>query len=314
MTTKHSQNLRSPEIPFTRSFSGHETFALRYFWLKKGVDELISDPEAFQSDDAIVRFGVGKNMVRSIRHWCLASRVIEEEIDTRRKRLQPTFIGKRLLTDDGWDPFMEDEATLWLIHWNLASKDTRIATWYLGFNRFHEYGFTRETMVDYLSRTVKTLGWNNIPNATIKRDVDCFVHMYLMRGKNGTNKGELSECPLTSLGMLVEETSDQRLRFSFGPKASLPAAIFAYALAEFWNRECPERKTLDFQEIMQSEGSPALIFRLDRDSVLCYLDELGHITSGGMVFEDTAIVRCVVKTDELPLDSLSYLEAYYANT
>jgi hypothetical protein len=63
--------------PFAKSFAGHQTFAFRYFWLKKGLDLVCSDSEAFQRDDAVVRLGVGKNMVQSIRHWCLATRVVE---------------------------------------------------------------------------------------------------------------------------------------------------------------------------------------------------------------------------------------------
>jgi len=54
------------------SFSGHETFPLRFNWLKKGIDAAAEDPEIFNSDRAIAEFGVGKNMVRAIRHWGLA--------------------------------------------------------------------------------------------------------------------------------------------------------------------------------------------------------------------------------------------------
>ncbi|RYE14072.1 MAG: DUF4007 family protein [Rickettsiales bacterium] len=53
-------------MPLTPNFSGHETFTFRYPWLKKGVDGLKGNPGIFQSDDAIVELGVGKNMVSSI--------------------------------------------------------------------------------------------------------------------------------------------------------------------------------------------------------------------------------------------------------
>ena len=62
----------------TQSFSGHETFPFRYPWLKKGVDAVSDDPEVFLREDAIVTLGVGKNMVRSIRHWCLATGLIDQ--------------------------------------------------------------------------------------------------------------------------------------------------------------------------------------------------------------------------------------------
>ena len=66
------------DLPFVRSFSGHETFPFRSSWLKKGVDWVNKDPSIFQREDAVVKFGVGKNMVQSIRHWCIATRVVED--------------------------------------------------------------------------------------------------------------------------------------------------------------------------------------------------------------------------------------------
>ena len=48
-------------------FAGHETFTLRYGWLKKAVDA------TGLRDDALVTLGAGKNMVRSIRPSPLGS-------------------------------------------------------------------------------------------------------------------------------------------------------------------------------------------------------------------------------------------------
>src|SRR4051812_34721023 len=104
------------------SFAGHETFPLRYTWLHKAVREVTADPEVFGREDALVRFGVGKNMVRAIRHWGLVCGVLEEDrvIPSNRGRfLCATDLGKRLLGENGWDPYMEDPATLWILQWHL---------------------------------------------------------------------------------------------------------------------------------------------------------------------------------------------------
>jgi hypothetical protein len=50
------------------TFGGHEKFAFRYGWLKKGIDAAIDDPSIFSHDQALVTLGVGKNMLRSIRY------------------------------------------------------------------------------------------------------------------------------------------------------------------------------------------------------------------------------------------------------
>ena len=74
------------------SFSGHETFPFRYPWLKKGFDAVGEDPHVFLRDDAITTLGVGKNMVRSIRHWCLTAGVLAAlrrgVVEGRRLRLR----------------------------------------------------------------------------------------------------------------------------------------------------------------------------------------------------------------------------------
>jgi hypothetical protein len=297
-------------LPFAKSFSGHETFAFRHSWLKKGVDFLSRDPEIFQREDAVVHLGVGKNMVRSIRHWCLATRVAQEEPRTRSKRLHPTDLGRRLLSDDGWDPFLEDDGTLWLIHWNLASAGTRAATWYWGFNRLQEYAFTRPTLSESLLRDLHMLGWSDVSPGTIKRDVDCFVQTYLSRTSvDGSINNDL-ECPVTSLDILIQEPDSERLRFRMGPKETLPAAIFTYALLEFWNQG-NSANTLQLREILRAEGSPGLVFKLDQESVLSYLDRLEDVTSQRIVFEDTPLVRRVVKLGNLPSDPMFLLEDYY---
>ena len=110
------------------SFAGHETFPFRYTWLRKAFEAVQEDPEVFGRDDAMVLLGVGKNMVRSMRHWALVSGIIEEDPEVSQNRgrvLRPTELATRLLADDGWDPYLEDPATVWLLHWQnlLAARE-----------------------------------------------------------------------------------------------------------------------------------------------------------------------------------------------
>jgi hypothetical protein len=97
------------------SFSGHETFPFRYAWVKKGVDAATDDGAVFLRDDAMTALDVGKNMVRSIRHWCLATGVLEAVVGPNRRptgQVRPTWLGKAPLGDGGWDLYLEDPATL----------------------------------------------------------------------------------------------------------------------------------------------------------------------------------------------------------
>src|ERR1700686_1398640 len=130
------------------SFSGHETFTLRHGWLKKAVDAVKSDIKVFANDHAMVDLGVGKNMVRSIRHWALAADVLREMPGTRGTELSTTDFGDSLFGAKGTDPFLEDLNTLWMIHWKLARNERRSTGWCWIFNLLHTDEFTRDSLLE----------------------------------------------------------------------------------------------------------------------------------------------------------------------
>lgn len=309
MVTINIHKNHSQDLPFIKSFAGHETFPFRYPWLKKGVDWINQDPGIFLREDAVIKFGVGKNMVQSIRHWCLATRIAVETPE--RKGLQTTPLGNRLFSDDGWDPYLEDDATLWLLHWNLASRGTKAATWYWAFNRFTEFAFTRASLVEALIKEIQILNLPNVSESTIKRDIGCFILTYLSDRIDQSIVENTIGCPLVSLELLIQEPDGDRIRFNSGPKLSLPAEIFAFALAQFLNRGNYNGKTLELREILRSEGSPALVFKLDQESTLTYLDQLERVTLGKIIFQDTPLVRQVVRQETTSEDPLFILEKYY---
>ncbi len=61
-------------------FSGHETFIARGFWPKKGYD-YINQNYQFNDPEAVVRLGVGKNMVNSIQFWTNALGIYDNTSD-----------------------------------------------------------------------------------------------------------------------------------------------------------------------------------------------------------------------------------------
>ena len=99
--------------PSKIAFGRHESFALRFGWLTKGFQAFQKRKEIFTDDDAVVELGVGRNMVNSIRHWLRAAQLVTITPDIKIE----TELGKALFSKDtGWDPYLEDEATIWLIH------------------------------------------------------------------------------------------------------------------------------------------------------------------------------------------------------
>ena len=74
-------------MAITYKFSGHESFPCKSLWLKKGYD-FVANKNDFNSPDAVITLGVGKNMVASIRFWLRAS-VLQRT--TKKQSLAITF-------------------------------------------------------------------------------------------------------------------------------------------------------------------------------------------------------------------------------
>ena len=62
--------------------SGHQTFALRIAWIPKAAAMITDGEDPFTNpDDGIVRMGLGKNMVESLRVWIEAFQVAEKTVN-----------------------------------------------------------------------------------------------------------------------------------------------------------------------------------------------------------------------------------------
>ena len=294
------------------SFSGHETFPFRYTWLKKGVDAVRAKPVIFTNDDVTITLGVGKNMVRSIHHWCQVAELIEfRGVDlNNRRRFVPTDFGNSIFADDGFDPYLEDVATLWLIHWQLATNTNRATTWFWAFsifgqNEFRKLKFIAE-LIDWTQKNTR----NRISENSLKRDVDCFLRTYVpSRLTKTTIMEDTFDCPLVELNLISDSPDENTYRFHRGPKPSLPIEIFAAALSEFWDTRFSENSTLTFANIAYSPRSPGRTFQLDEDTLVEYLDRLESLTDGAFRYDETAGVKQVYRDRKIA--STELLHRYY---
>ncbi len=303
-------------LPSVPSFAGHQTFPFRSGWLKKGLDALQS-PELgvgalFTREDALTILGVGKNMTQSIRHWLLTTRMACERTTGTRRTLEPTALGKAVFGSpemEGFDPYLEDDSTLWLLHWMLTGPGSLAFTWVWAFHFFREYEFTRESLTDAIYNAAHNRITKPPSRETVGRDVQCCLHTYITTEPSAVLEDTLDR-PLNALNLILPRYA-MHYRFQIGAKHTLPTAIFCYALLEFWQWKHPRADTLSLWEIAHAQGSPGVAFKLDEDSVLEYLDEIEMTTQGAWRFEDTALVRQVVRTSLQPLNGLLLLQRHY---
>jgi hypothetical protein len=292
------------------SFSGHETFVFRHGWLKKAVDAVRRNPAAFTSDDALVELGVGKNMVRAIRHWALATGILEEEPRTRGAQLRPSSLGEFLFGEQGRDPYLEDPNSLWLLHWNLVTAEGRATTWCWALNLLRSNEFTRESLTEVVSDELRRRAAEVPSEHSLRRDIDCFIRTYVTpKVTRGAVLEDSLDCPLVELGLLEEDSVSGTFRFRRGFQKSLSAEVFVYALVDFWNKVAPERESLAFTDIAYGFGSPGAAFKMDEGSLAERLERLEDATDGNLAYVETAGLKQVYRRSAAP--SLELLARYY---
>lgn len=286
-------------------FSGHETFPLRQLWLSKAYSAVASGlgatPKSIFSDEqAIVRFGVGKNMVTSIRFWASACGMFEED----GSHYRPSELATLLFDPDvGVDPYCEHPATTWLMHWRLAGSPEKTTTWWFLFNHVIQQVFDREHIVNALSSMVEEQKLR-ISGATLKRDVECCIRSYVPR-LGGDSPEEVSEPLLGELG-LIQQNAKGTFEFRRGSKRSLPDGVFAYALLEYWERLEHAGSVMAFDRVAYDYGSPGRVFKLDENAVADRLMALEQLTRGAIQWTEQSGIRQVTRRDAALLDMSSY--------
>lgn len=287
-------------------FAGHETFPLRLLWLKKAYDEVGAGAplKTFQLPDAIARFGVGRNMAVAIKYWALASGFFE----VRGTDIAASELGHRILSDDGLDPYLESPATVWLVHWHIASTCERTTTTYYAFNHLRGLEFDRASLVEELYSAAVAEGVR-LTRGTVKRDVEVFLRGYVRRHEPQVE--DAAEPLMAELGLIREARIGGWFEFVRGPKPSLPAGVFAFALGKFWERE-GSSGTLTAEQICYAPGSPGRVFKLDEDSVVTRLMGLGPLTDDAWQWVDTAGLRQVQRRSDF--DPTALIEADYGHS
>ncbi|MDJ0275407.1 DUF4007 family protein [Sphingomonas sp. 2R-10] len=293
-------------------FAGHETFPPKYGWFKKSFDAVrqleganeVETKSIFASGDAISKFGVGRNMVLAMRHWALACGVLKPVGDTRNPDYVTTSVGRSMFEDDGCDPYLEQPASLWLLHWNLARAPGRATVWYYAFSEFNEAIFNRETLRNRILARIDAIpGAKRPADVTLTRDVECFMRTYVR--KRGARAGEDAlESPFAELGLISWVDVGSAAQFRRGPKPTLGDDVFAHALMEFWRQRYPSRRHLSIETVASEPGSPGRVFLLDEDSVAERLERIDAATSGQVWWDESSGLRQIACRDPEAVDPL----------
>ncbi|HRH68238.1 MAG TPA: DUF4007 family protein [Flavobacteriales bacterium] len=280
------------------NFSGHETFHCRQFWLKKGYD-FLKEERSFTADDAVAHLGVGKNMVTAIRFWMRAFEMADENNNL-------SDLAHHLLDDKGWDPFLEDIGSLWLLHYQLVKTGhASIARIIFKDLRDRNPEFNAKTYSDFvLSEKGK------VKETTLEKDFSVFLRNYHGKesGEIDDLSGLLADLELVSVAKVeAEEDAKRKERKVYyierKKRPSLPLPILLYAILDSF----PEGRSFNLNTLMDPIGKT---FALDKDGLYELLSELRTLDKSITVSREASVVE--LQFTKTRLDRWAILNNYYA--
>ena len=258
--------------PGPRVFSGHESFACRYGWLPKLYEAVVDDPALFSSDEnAILRLGLGRNMVKSIRFWGEAFGLTR----TEGREVHVTDFARMLLDPrEGRDPYLETPGALWRLHWTLTVH-AGLGAWAVAFLETYDREITRERFVSAV-RTRASQARGRITSGTATNHVDVFLRTYVGAEYSQGSAEETLGSPFQELELIrmTAPAGVPTVRFLRGPKRTVDAKALAFVLHDFWQGTASGSVTLSLRSLVLSHAAPGSVLLLDEPSLYDRLDEL----------------------------------------
>ncbi len=275
------------------SFSGHDSFYCKSLWLKKGYDFIVANND-FNAPDAVIKLGVGKNMVSSIRFWMRAFNLYSE--DGLTSTAHYLFDNQR-----GKDIYVEDLGTLWLLHYLLVkSKFASIyKLFFIDFHRERNFEFTREQIQNFLKRKNAETRYAHLFNEnTVKRDIGVLIQNYVTPQQNKSN--EDFSALLLNLNLL-KQSENKSLYFNMKGKNNLPLEILLYAIID----DKKDENIVSFEELMDI----ALIFCLTKTELIDAILLLVKKYSDSVTFTDDGGIKQLFFLKEI--EKTEILDTYY---
>lgn len=280
-------------------FSGHESFPCKTLWLKKGYDFVVHNKD-FNNPEAVIDLGVGKNMVASIRYWLKVFGLCQNEL--------PTWLGNYLFNDeDGRDLYIEDLATLWILHFHLVFNQdaTLYNLFFCGYQKGHTQ-FEREQIVTYVKLHMIEANKQNVFNEnTVKKDVSVLIQNYALPRKYQSNEDFSSL--LIDLDLIRQNTEGKGYYVNIDGKRKVAKEIFMYALLVLKEQEGDN--TISYDTVQDKVG---LIFCMQDYETIEMLKLLANEYSDYMSYNDNAGIRMIQFTQNLGKEQVlnDYYEAH----
>lgn len=239
----------------------HESFSIREGWFEKALNAIKTSNKKsiFSKTEGIITLGIGANMVKSLRYWMVASKIIND------KNSQLTEFGELLAK---YDPYFEEDFSWWMIHGMLASNFEDAPVENIIFNHFNIKNFSKDNVVEFLNNYFKE---NDIDLSNFKMaDADISVVLRTYIEEKGTNPEDNLNSPLGKLGLLKKNSRNQ-YNFVAPSYKKLDYLVVYYFMVNVLEKEMD---SMNIDDLMEMENSPAKLFNLDKNLLSLYLNDM----------------------------------------
>lgn len=214
-----------------------------------------------------------------------------------------------LAMDGGYDPYLENPASLWLLHWNLLKPTCDAAAWYYTFNLFRGGEFYAEDLAESLQSYQENLS-KSTADSSLKKDVNCILRMYVeQRATKGLIEDSI-DCPFSELGLIHTAGESKRYMFRFGRKASLPPEIIVAACLEYASLGSYGTKTVALSHLLYDGGSPGMVFKLTEEALCDAIERVARENHQTALSDTAGLIQFSFNSEPLAL-AKEILEKYY---
>lgn len=278
------------------AFGRHRGYPPRHGWLRKVHLALRDAPGCLRRPDATVILGVGSSMIPAMRFWTQAFGLAGP---SAAGGLTPTARGQWLLDDEqGADPFLEEAASLYLLHWWLLSATPcHVPSWRYLFGHTGLRNYSRKALHEMITGAAHRAGWKVPAPSVVTSDIACLVSMYAPSAPDHPRE-RIEEAlfnPFRSLRLLTSspgpsDFSDRThtLTIHRMDDQACPAAILAYASLDYAARLVgPSPGSIAVSRLASAPGGPGRLLLSDTRGLLRALRSMSAQYNGLAVTEST---------------------------
>lgn len=276
---------------------GHEKFPLREGWTSKALKIIPDMPDVFLKRDATDMFGIGSNMVKSLRYWMRAFGLTTENGSAG---TELTEMGELIAE---YDPYLENPFSLWIMHSCISKNKEDATTWFMYFNRCDADDLTKNEIEAILLREVKKYAaGQSFSEKSLCSDVDVLLNMY-SKNKEKSDPEDKNVSPFSQLALV--KNIDGKYIKSHPNKKIFSEMIVLYELVLM----AKDSEGVSIEKAVHGENGLANIYHLTSIMANDYFDKLD--AAGYIQVNRTAGLDMIYLVKKIK--ALDVLEYYYKN-